>query len=440
MSLPRYEKYKDSGVEWLGEVPEHWEIKRIKRLFEIKKRISGFTGYDVLSITQQGIKIKDIESGDGQLSMDYSKYQFVEIGDFAMNHMDLLTGYVDLSIYFGVTSPDYRVFTIRNSQASFDRYFLYLLQVGYRNKIFYAFGQGSSQLGRWRFPTEQFNKFEFPNPPANEQKKIANFLDQEITKIDDLIAESTNVIALLKEKRQALISHAVTKGLNPDVPMKDSGVEWLGEVPEHWEVRRFKHKTNIFPSNVDKKSYDDEISIKLCNYTNVYYSSSIKFDMDFMNATATEQQIRKFTLKAGDTIITKDSESSDDIAISAYVPKTLEGVICGYHLSIVRPKANVYGAFIKYLFDSRYAKSKFAVLANGLTRVGLGQYQLDNIEMPFPSFHEQQIIAQFLDQETTKIDDLIAESQNVIELLKERRSALISSAVTGKIDVRNYHA
>jgi type I restriction enzyme S subunit len=211
---------------------------------------------------------------------------------------------------------------------------------------------------------------------------------------------------------------------------KDSGVEWLDEVPKHWEVRRLKYKTNIFPSNVDKKSYDDGISIKLCNYTNVYYSSSIKFDMDFMSATATEQQIRKFTLKAGDTIITKDSESSDDIAISAYVPETLEGVICGYHLSIVRPKANVCGAFIKYLFDSRYAKSKFAVLANGLTRVGLGQYQLDNIDMPFPSVHEQKKIAYFLDQEITKIDDLIQESSNLIALLKEKRQALISHAVT----------
>jgi hypothetical protein len=114
MSFPRYPKYKDSGVEWLGQVPEHWEVQRVRWLCEIKKRIAGELGYEVLSITQQGVKVKDLESNEGQLSMDYSKYQLVEVGDFAMNHMDLLTGYVDISNVRGVTSPDYRVFSIRD--------------------------------------------------------------------------------------------------------------------------------------------------------------------------------------------------------------------------------------------------------------------------------------------------------------------------------------
>src|SRR6266446_4036184 len=141
MSFPRYKHYKDSGVQWLGQVPTTWGIRRIRHLFEIRKRIAGGEGYDVLAITQQGIKLKDTASGDGQLSADYSKYQFVQVGDFAMNHMDLLTGYVDISPIFGVTSPDYRVFAVRNREVCFDRYYLYLFQAGYRNKIFYAFGQ-----------------------------------------------------------------------------------------------------------------------------------------------------------------------------------------------------------------------------------------------------------------------------------------------------------
>ena len=119
MSLPRYPNYKDSGVEWLGEVPGHWEVRKARWLCEIKKRISGELGYDVLSITQQGIRVRDLESNDGQLSMDYSKYQFVEVGDFAMNHMDLLTGYVDIASIRGVTSPDYRVFSIRDADVCF---------------------------------------------------------------------------------------------------------------------------------------------------------------------------------------------------------------------------------------------------------------------------------------------------------------------------------
>ena len=211
---------------------------------------------------------------------------------------------------------------------------------------------------------------------------------------------------------------------------KDSGVEWLGEVPGHWEVKRLKQICHVFPSNVDKKSYDGETPVLLCNYTDVYYNDRIVDSMNFMAATATTEQIEKFTLRAGDTIITKDSETADDIAIAAYVPADLPGVICGYHLSMVRPLTMTHGAFVKRLFDSTYAKSSFAVLANGLTRVGLGTYALDNVELPVPPFEEQQTIATFLDQETAKIDSLIAEQRALALLLKEKRQAVISHAVT----------
>ncbi len=202
-------KMKDSGVDWLGEVPEHWDIKKIKYLFEIRKRIAGKEGYPVLSITQQGIKVKDTISGEGQLAMDYSKYQFVEVGDFAMNHMDLLTGYVDLSNFHGVTSPDYRVFALTDAN-SVDRYFLYLMQMGYRDKIFYSYGQGVANIGRWRFQTEPFNNFSVPYPNKDEQQQIVDFLDTETSKIDALLQETQVSIELLKEHRTALISAAVT--------------------------------------------------------------------------------------------------------------------------------------------------------------------------------------------------------------------------------------
>lgn len=201
---------KDSGVEWLGEVPAHWETRRVKTLFEICKRIVGEVGFDVLSITQRGIRVKDIESGDGQLSMDYSKYQLVEVGDFAMNHMDLLTGYVDVSPSHGVTSPDYRVFRLREPQSHTSRYFLYVFQHAYKRKIFFPYGQGSSQLGRWRLPTDEFNAFGLPCPSRAEQIAIATLLDRETAKIDDLMAEAESTITLLQERRTALIAAAVT--------------------------------------------------------------------------------------------------------------------------------------------------------------------------------------------------------------------------------------
>lgn len=215
---------------------------------------------------------------------------------------------------------------------------------------------------------------------------------------------------------------------------KNSGVEWLGDVPRHWEVLRLKHTCEVFPSNVDKHARDEEPPVRLCNYTDVYYNERITADMPFMEATASEEQIARFTLKGGDTIVTKDSETADDIAIAAYVPEDLPGVVCGYHLSMVRPRGSTCGAFVKRLFDSAYAKAKFEVTANGLTRVGLGQYALDNVELPFPPQDEQQAIASFLDRETAKIDVLVAEQEKLITLLKEKRQVVISHAVTKGLD------
>lgn len=200
---------KDSGVRWLGEVPEHWELKRFRHLFKIRKCIAGKTGYNILSITQKGIKIKDIASGEGQLSMDYSKYQLVNKGDFAMNHMDLLTGFVDISKHDGVTSPDYRVFTLEH-KASVAEYYLRLLQMGYFDKLFYPLGQGAAHIGRWRLPTEAFNDFLAPCPPYSEQREIASFIDKTHEKIDGLLDKAEIAINLMKERKAALISAVVT--------------------------------------------------------------------------------------------------------------------------------------------------------------------------------------------------------------------------------------
>ena len=215
---------------------------------------------------------------------------------------------------------------------------------------------------------------------------------------------------------------------------KQSAVAWLGSIPERWSILRLKHACEVFPSNVDKHARDDEPPVRLCNYTDVYYNERITADMSFMEATASTDQVARFTLRAGDTIITKDSETADDIAVSAYVPEDLPGVVCGYHLSMVRPKESICGAYVKRLFDCHYARARFAVAANGLTRVGLGQYALDNVELPFPPFNEQAAIAAFLDRETAKIDALVEEQKRLIELLKEKRQAVISQAVTKGLD------
>ncbi|PJZ23974.1 hypothetical protein CH352_18095 [Leptospira hartskeerlii] len=202
-------KMKKSGVKWLGEIPEHWEMKKLKYLFSIKKRIAKKLGYEVLSITQKGLKVKDISSNEGQLSMDYSKYQLVFPGDFAMNQMDLLTGSVDISRFTGVTSPDYRVFCLVDKEST-PLYYKYLLLRGYLDRIFFNFGQGSSHLGRWRLPREQFLDFILPYPSKFEQKKIASKIETFIESSQKIVTKIQSAIELLKEKRTALISAAVT--------------------------------------------------------------------------------------------------------------------------------------------------------------------------------------------------------------------------------------
>lgn len=203
-------KMKDSGIEWIGEIPKHWDAWKLKQLFEIKKVIAGKLGYDILSITQNGLKIKDISSNEGQISADYSKYQIVDIGDFAMNHMDLLTGWVDCATFSGVTSPDYRVFKSRNLQVADNNYYKYIFQVCYSNKIFYGLGQGASNLGRWRLPTSNFLNFVIPHSPIDEQQQIADFLDEKTAHIDSLIADKQKMVQELQEYKKSLIYEYVT--------------------------------------------------------------------------------------------------------------------------------------------------------------------------------------------------------------------------------------
>lgn len=199
-----------SNIQYLGKISKKFKITKLGRIFEIKKDIAGKEGYDVLSITQSGIKIKNIKSNEGQLAADYSKYQLVEVGDFAMNHMDLLTGWVDCSIYNGVTSPDYRVFRNKSKNMYHSDYFLYFLQLCYKQKIFYGMGQGVSNLGRWRLPKENFLNTMVPVPKYEDQRKIANYLDKMVIQLDKVIGYRKQIIEKLEEYKKSLIYEAVT--------------------------------------------------------------------------------------------------------------------------------------------------------------------------------------------------------------------------------------
>lgn len=201
---------KDSGVDWLGPIPKQWEIKTVKQYFKIRKQIAGHEGYDVLSITQDGIKIKDISTNEGQMAMSYAGYQLVRPGDFAMNHMDLLTGYVDRSNYFGVTSPDYRVFELCDNVNCHPDFFLYVFQLYYKRRIFYRYGRGAASVGRWRLPAREFLNFVIPVPPIISQKRIVRFVKNNTQNIDKNILAVESQIKILSEYKNSLIAAVVT--------------------------------------------------------------------------------------------------------------------------------------------------------------------------------------------------------------------------------------
>ena len=220
---------------------------------------------------------------------------------------------------------------------------------------------------------------------------------------------------------------------------KDSGVEWIGEIPKHWDVKRLKFVSKIQFSNVDKHSFDSEMPVLLVNYTDVYKNQFITTEMEFMEATASLNEIKKFHLEAGDILVTKDSETPDDIAIPALVKSTLPSLLCGYHLAMLRPNSHSLDSnYLFYLYLDKKFRGKYESEANGITRFGLSQESFSDTFICIPDISEQRTISLFLEEQTSKIDYLISKQLEMIELAKEYKEALISQAVTGKIDVRGF--
>ena len=233
---------------------------------------------------------------------------------------------------------------------------------------------------------------------------------------------------------EAMATNPAQRG-KPYPKYKDSGVEWLGEIPEHWEVRRLRTLASVALSNVDKKSVEGQEPVQLCNYVDVYYNEHITNAVDFMPATATHEQVKRFALRIGDVLVTKDSESWTDIAVPSVVTEELNGVLCGYHLALIRPFiSTVEGHFLSHAFAAIGPRDQFQISANGITRYGLSGDAIQAGLFSIPPLAEQRAISVFLDRETAKIDALIAKKAKLIELLQEKRTALITQAVTKGLD------
>ena len=438
MKLAPYPEYKDAGVSWVGSIPAHWPEKRAKYYFkEIDDRsqtgdeemlsVSHITG--VTPRSQKNVTMFKAESNVGQ--------KRCQPGDLIINTMWAWMSALGVSNHAGIVSPAYGVYRPRSNQ-DYDYYYLdSLLRIeGYRSEyICRSTGIRSSRL---RLYPDKFLSMPVVCPPQEEQQTIARFLKAQDRLFRKFIRNKRRFIELLKEQKQNVINQAVTRGLDPKVQFKPSGVEWIGDIPEHWDARRLRTLAAVRASGVDKNTNEDEVPVLLCNYVDVYKNDRITAAIDFMKATATPEEIRAFALKAGDVIITKDSESWDDIAIPTFVPETIPGVVCAYHLALIRPfSGEIEGEFLFRAFSSDPVADQFRIAATGVTRFGLAQGAIKGAFFPLPPLEEQRAIIAHINEKCAEISQAISRAEREIELMREYRTRLISDVVTGQVDVRN---
>lgn len=428
---------KDSGVAWIGAVPSDYGTASIGSLFTIKKDIIGREPETVLSITQAGIRPKDLSSNEGQNASSYAHYQVVNVGDFAMNHMDLLTGWIDISKYEGVTSPDYRVFTLNDKEMSAD-YFLRVFQYYYTNKVFFGFGQGVATLGRWRLPAINFNKIDVPVPSVPEQRRIVAAIDDSVGKVDALIANVQSQIEKLKAYKQSVITEVVTKGLDPTVPMKDSGIEWIRSIPQNYSVIRLRYlikdyKAGPFGSALITDQLQTSGDI-LCYTPEHIALQQTESEKNLYLPESRREEMSQFFVKPGDVIFPIVGSLGRAMVITEDMPS---GIINQRLAKFSLLHEKIDAGYFMWLF----AKSTFFQPFINLFRRGSFIVNLTKgivYDMPFvlpATMAEQKQISEYLDQKCNQIDKLVAIKQAKIEKLEQYKRSLIYEYVTGKRDV-----
>ena len=413
-----YGSYKHTGVDWLGEAPAHWETVPVKALFT-QTRVVGQEDMSLLSVYRDYGVIPRYSRDDNynRPSLDLSNYQLVEPTDLVLNKMKTWQGSLAVSDDLGIVSPAYIV--CKSIHNEHHRFLHYLLRSApYVAK--YARLSYGVRPAQWDLRWEDFRLVPALIPPLEEQRGIADFLDRETDKIDALIAKKERLIELLQEKRTALISRAVTKGLDPNVPMKDSGIEWLGEIPAHWQVKRIRHVAEL----VNGYPFDSGLfslgqGHPLIRIRDLYSDGTeVCFD---------GPEVDEAVVQTGDVLIGMDGHFN--VARWKGPRALLNQRVCCLRCTsqeLDRFLAYVLPEPLKVINDVTFSTTVKHLSSNDVARV----------QFAVPPVVEQRAIADFLDRETAQVDKLIAKIGEAIDRLREYRTALISAAVTGKIDVR----
>lgn len=421
-----YPEYKDSGVEWLGEMPSHWRVIPIKHLADLNPKKSAID-HTLLNkecnfLPMEKLKLNSIVLDEKRLVSDiYDGYTYFEDGDVLMAKVTPCFENKNIAVACGLVNGvgfgSSEIYVLRSNEKTDNRFLYYRLQEDSFMDIATAAMTGAGGLKR--VPSDVVNGYSLGTPEADEQTKIANFLDHETAKIDTLIDKQQKLIKLLKEKRQAVISHAVTKGLNPDAPMKDSGVEWLGDVPEHWEVKAIK------------------FALKSLDYRRIPLSSEERGkrsgDYRYYGASGVIDHIDSFIFDESTVLVGEDGANlltrNTPLAFSAHGKYWVNN-----HAHILKPTDDLadYWAEVLELID-------VTPIVSGSAQPKLTAEALNNLTITFPPcVDERKEIDKFIKNQKSTYDALTSKAISQVSLLKERRTALISAAVTGKIDVRNW--
>lgn len=414
----QYAEYKDSGVERLGSIPYSWQIVRLKNVLKIRN----------------GRDYKDVEVESGGYPVYGSGGIFKRSSSYLYDGKSILfgrKGTVDKPLL--VSGRFWTVDTMFYSEV-FDNA---LLEYIYYQALIFPFDLLTTNTALPSMTQEDLLELNFVLPPMNQQTQIANFLDYETAQIDTLIEKQQTLIQLLKEKRQAVISHAVTKGLNPDAIMKDSGVEWLGEVPEHWGVKKNKHLLEFVTSGSRGWAgyYSDEgkLFFRITNLTRDTIEPKLESIQNVMPPLGAEGERSKIQLD--DLLISITA----DLGSVCVANNSISGGFVSQHVSLCRPNSSVKSArWLAYFILSDSAKEQFVGSGYGGTKIQLSLEDIRELNIAYPPKKEQEDIASYIDVKLKKFELLMSQAEQAIQLMQERRTALISAAVTGKIDVRDW--
>jgi type I restriction enzyme S subunit len=444
MKYPKYEKYKDTGIEWLGFVPVEWKLKRLKFLTieSLKYGANVAAELDDPDLPRY-VRITDVDS-NGNLKDDTFRSIEKDVAlPYLLKNGDLLFA------RSGATVGKTFIYNESWGEAAYAGYLIKAsLKINEINpKLIYYYTK-SHAYSKWiesitiqstiqNVSAEKYASLWFTIPSSHgEQQSIANFLDRETARIDTLIEKKQKFIETLKEKRIAIISRAVTKGLNPEVPMKDSGIEWLGNVPEHWEVKRLKYQVLKVGSGVTPSGgatvYEDE-GIPLIRSQNIY-SNRFKLDDIAFITEGIHNSMSNSKVKNGDVLLNITGAS---LGRSFYMVDTFKEANVNQHVCIIRPnQSKVNTQFLHLLIISDAGQAQIWYDQTGSGREGLNFVSIKNFFFAFPpTLQEQNKIVETTSKETEKIDLLIIKTEAAIDKLKEYKTALISAAVTGKIKV-----